>query len=63
MGEPGHRHWRGGLTVLIWKQLSGGLFDLYEIVPGFLVSVLLIVLFSLLGKKNDPAVAIEFEKQ
>jgi sodium/proline symporter len=25
----------GGLIVVIWRQLSGGLFDLYEIVPGF----------------------------
>jgi len=36
----------GGLTVLIWKQLHGGLFDLYEIVPGFLLSAGMIVLFS-----------------
>lgn len=33
----------GGLTVLIWKQLETGL---YEIVPGFIVSVLLIIVFS-----------------
>jgi sodium/proline symporter len=25
----------GGLTVVIWSRLSGGLFDLYELVPGF----------------------------
>jgi sodium/proline symporter len=29
----------GGATVLIWKQLDGGLFDLYEIVPGFLLAL------------------------
>jgi sodium/proline symporter len=51
----------GGITVLVWKQLEGGLFDLYEIVPGFLVSILLIVATSLLGKKPDPAVESEFE--
>lgn len=28
----------GGLTVVIWKQLTGGLFDLYEIVPGVLLA-------------------------
>lgn len=27
-----------GLTVIVWKQLEGGLFDLYEIVPGLLFS-------------------------
>ncbi|MDZ7345947.1 MAG: sodium/proline symporter, partial [candidate division KSB1 bacterium] len=32
----------GGSTVLIWKQLSGGFFDLYEIVPAFLLSSLAI---------------------
>ncbi|MCF7849511.1 MAG: sodium/proline symporter PutP, partial [Kiritimatiellales bacterium] len=25
----------GGITVLVWRHLSGGMFDLYEIVPGF----------------------------
>ena len=36
----------GGLTVVIWKQLSGGLFDMYEIVPGFILSALAIVVVS-----------------
>jgi sodium/proline symporter len=36
----------GGLTVVLWKPLQGGLFDLYEIVPGFLVSTLAILLVS-----------------
>jgi len=26
----------GALTVIIWKNLTGGLFDLYEIIPGFI---------------------------
>jgi sodium/proline symporter len=39
----------GGLTVILWKQRSGGIFDLYEIVPGFAVSAVLIVAVSLLG--------------
>jgi sodium/proline symporter len=52
----------GGLTVLIWKQLSGGLFDLYEIVPGFVLSVVVITLVSLLGKEPDRAVKEQFER-
>jgi sodium/proline symporter len=36
----------GGVTVIVWKQLSGGIFDLYEIVPGFVFSLLVIVVFS-----------------
>lgn len=30
----------GGVTVIIWKQLSGGVFDLYELIPGFFISTL-----------------------
>lgn len=30
----------GALTVVIWKQLSGGIFDLYEILPGFVLAML-----------------------
>lgn len=36
----------GGLTVVIWKPLEGGLFDLYEIVPGFVFSLVAILVFS-----------------
>ena len=39
-----------GCTALIWKQLHGGIFDLYEIVPGFLFSSLAIFVISLLDK-------------
>lgn len=41
----------GGLTVLVWKQLSGGLFDLYEIVPGFILSSVSILFVSALNKR------------
>lgn len=43
----------GGLTVIVWKQLSGGLFELYEIVPGAMVSILCIVLFSRMGNRSS----------
>lgn len=36
----------GGVTVVVWKPLEGGLFDVYEIVPGFIFSLLAIVVFS-----------------
>ncbi len=36
----------GGVTVVVWKQLTGGIFDLYEIVPGFILASLAIVLVS-----------------
>ncbi len=48
----------GGLTVVVWRPLEGGIFDLYEIVPGFLVSTLAILLVSRLtgaALRADPA--------
>jgi len=40
----------GGLTVVVWKQLEGGLFELYEMVPGVAVSLLTITVVSLIGR-------------
>lgn len=51
----------GGLTVLIWKQLDGGLFAIYEILPGFLFSIMAIVLFSRVGKPPAPEISEEFD--
>jgi len=50
----------GGVTVVVWRQLSGGLFDLYELVPGFLLSVLAIVVVSLMTKAPSAAIDAEF---
>lgn len=30
----------GAITVVVWKQLEGGIFELYEIVPGFIAALL-----------------------
>ncbi len=43
----------GALTVIVWKQLEGGIFDLYELLPGFVVAWLAILLFSRIGSGND----------
>jgi len=48
----------GGVTVVVWKQLSGGIFDIFEIVPGFVFASISIVVVSLLtqapsAKIND----------
>lgn len=42
----------GGATVIVWKQLSGGIFEIYEIVPGFLLSMLAIVAASLIEQRK-----------
>ncbi|MCM2681103.1 sodium/proline symporter PutP [Echinimonas agarilytica] len=39
----------GGATVVIWRQLSGGIFDLYEILPGVVFALIAIFIGSKLG--------------
>ncbi len=36
----------GATVVVVWKQLEGGIFDLYELLPAFVLSALAVVLFS-----------------
>ncbi|RTR36809.1 sodium/proline symporter PutP [Shewanella canadensis] len=43
----------GALTVVIWKQLSGGIFDLYEILPGFVFATLSGVIVSKLSTPSE----------
>jgi sodium/proline symporter len=52
----------GGITVVLWKNLSGGIFDVYEILPGFLVATFFLVLVSLLDKNRDPDMLREFDE-
>ena len=40
----------GGITVVAWRAMSGGIFDLYEIVPGVILSTLAVALFGRLGQ-------------
>ena len=50
----------GGVTDLLWYNLSGGVFDIYEIIPGFIFSSLAIIIFSLVSKPSKEIVE-EFE--
>lgn len=43
----------GAVTVVVWKQLSGGIFNLYEILPGFVFATLAGVVFSKLAKVDE----------
>ena len=36
----------GAVTVVVWKGLSGGIFDVYELLPAFLISLAAIYLVS-----------------
>jgi sodium/proline symporter len=52
----------GAVTVIVWSSLKGGLFDLYELAPGFLLSSLAIIIISLIGKAPSKEVQEEFSK-
>ena len=52
----------GGVVDLVWAQLSGGIFDLYEIVPGFVFGLLAIVVVSLLTPEPSKEIQDEFDK-
>jgi len=43
----------GSIVVIIWKQLEGGIFDVYELLPGFIFAWLAILIFSKLGAKSS----------
>lgn len=51
----------GGIMTVIWKGLSGGIFDLYEIVPAFFCSVIAIIIFSLLEHEPTQEMIEEFD--
>lgn len=51
----------GGAVVLIWQQLSGGIFELYEIVPGIIFSTLAVIIVSIIDKKPSKEIIEEFE--
>ncbi|ALM73927.1 sodium/proline symporter PutP [Vibrio vulnificus] len=56
----------GGITIVVWKQLTGGWFDVYEIVPGIIFSTIVIVGVSKLTGGADNTVLEqhrEFEKK
>jgi len=52
----------GAVTVVVWSNLSGGLFDLYEIVPGFAFASLAIVLISNWRSESDADALRVFEE-
>ncbi|MDB3966846.1 sodium/proline symporter PutP [Porticoccaceae bacterium] len=53
----------GGVTVVLWSGLEGGLFDLYALVPGFIFALLAIVVTSLISKSSlNPVVVKQFDQ-
>lgn len=52
----------GGASVIIWKNLIRPHFDLYELLPAFIISFLCIILVSLLTKGPSAEVSEKFNK-
>lgn len=52
----------GAVTVIVWAQLTGGLFDLYELAPGFLFAALAIIVVSLLDKAPSAEVQEQYDQ-
>ncbi|UOQ92026.1 sodium/proline symporter PutP [Halobacillus shinanisalinarum] len=51
----------GAVTVIVWGDfLSGGIFDLYEMVPGFLLNFIVAIVVSMMGTPPKEVVE-EFE--
>ena len=52
----------GSVTVIIWKPLEGGIFDLYELLPGFVFAGLAIILFSKIGAQSTDETLRTFDE-
>ena len=51
----------GGITVIVWHNLKGGIFDVYEILPAFILCLLFDIVVSLLDKNKDEQMLQEFD--
>ncbi len=52
----------GAVTVVVWSNLQGGLFDVYEMVPGFLLASVAILAVTGAAPQQDRAVLNEFDE-
>ena len=62
--QPGYKNSSnivGGVTVVVWHNLQGGIFAVYEILPAFILCLLSAVVVSLLDKNKDPEMLAEFD--
>ena len=51
----------GGVTVVLWHNLKGGIFNVYEILPGFIACLVFAVAVSLLDQNKNPEMLAEFD--
>lgn len=51
----------GAVTVIVWNKLSGGWFDVYELLPGFIFAAVAIIVVSLLDRKPAREITEQFD--
>ena len=51
----------GGILDIVWYMLKGGIFDVYELVPAFAISCIVIIIVSLCTKLPED-VAAQYDK-
>ncbi|WP_373072980.1 sodium/proline symporter PutP [Sulfurimonas sp.] len=52
----------GALTVIIYKQLEGGIFDIFELLPGFIFSWITILIVSKYTQVNSSSILKNFDE-
>jgi len=52
----------GAITVVVWSNFVGGILDLYEIVPGFAVSLICVLAVSLRWSERRKEVLGQFDE-
>lgn len=52
----------GGLTVLAWVYLPHNYKNIYEIIPGFILGLLVNIVVSILTKQEDATIQAEFDE-
>ncbi len=52
----------GAVTVVVWDLIDGGIFEMYEILPGFVLGTLAILIFSRVGGGPTREIEAEFDK-
>ncbi len=49
------------LSAIAWANMTGGIFDLYEIVPGFIFAGIAMIVMSLLSPEPSEDIQREFD--
>ncbi|NMA94979.1 MAG: sodium:proline symporter, partial [Clostridiales bacterium] len=52
----------GGITSIVWNNLSGGMFDIYELIPGFIFASITVIVVSKLTGGAMQEIRDEFDQ-